>query len=728
MAVIRCLSRSVWPAVWLAAIHWCWAFPGQGGAGAQVLPFSPMPDSQFELSGTVELSRADSTVLAKLERVKDYLAERQWDEAVETLRSLMDRSEDTLKAVTEQRQRYVSLRDFVHLQLASLPVEALALYRSRVDPVARQWYEEGVARRDRRLLLNVVQEAFASTWGDDALLALGELSLESGDYSSARWCWERIIPARLPTDAPPTWPAFPDTDLDLAAVRARLVLASILEGCRDRAREETERFAELHPDARGRFGGREVSYVEALRNLLAESAAWPTPADPDWPTFAGSPARNKTAAEPVDVAEVAWRLALRPGDLEAHAPLSFHPAVTGNLVVANTRCRILVIDLRTGEPAWGGPDPNVFPAPPDELLRPSGQLGNVLGQPRFTVTVHAGRLYARMGTAITDRPQQEAGSFRPGYLVCLDLEAQGRLVWQVAPEEGWEFEGSPLADGANVYVGMRRSGVRPQAYVACFDAQTHRLRWRTFICGAPTPAGVAYSQRTHNLLTLEGDTLYYNTNLGAVAAVSASGGNVKWVSLYSRAVRGDLKNLAPHWHRDLNPCVYHHGMLLVAPADSPRILALDAATGQILWQTGTQVEDAVALLGTTEAHLLAGGKRLYWIGLRGENAGRISHRWPDGPEAPGYGRGVLAGGDVLFPTREKICVFDGETARPKKVIDLAPRGVGGGNLLAWRGRLLIATAGELIALRRFPGRGPPESGDVAAVGRNPASGGSGLLP
>ncbi len=49
--------------------------------------------SQFELADTVQLDRADATVLAQLERVKACLADRQWDEAVETLRQVMENSE-----------------------------------------------------------------------------------------------------------------------------------------------------------------------------------------------------------------------------------------------------------------------------------------------------------------------------------------------------------------------------------------------------------------------------------------------------------------------------------------------------------------------------------------------------------------------------------------------------------------------------------------------------------
>ena len=118
-----------------------------GRAAAQIGVFSV--GTRFELDDAVQLDRADSTVLGQLERVKAYLADRQWDEAVETLRSVMEGSEGKLIGVTGQR--YVSLRDYCHLQLAALPDEALKLYRSRVDPLAKRWYEEGVARRDRRL-------------------------------------------------------------------------------------------------------------------------------------------------------------------------------------------------------------------------------------------------------------------------------------------------------------------------------------------------------------------------------------------------------------------------------------------------------------------------------------------------------------------------------------------------------------------------------------------------
>ncbi len=707
--------------------------------------FGSAPGSRFELSDTVQLDRADNTVRSNLDRVGQYLADEQWEEAVETLLEVMEQSGGRLLGVTERR--FVSVRDYCHLQLASLPPEALRLYRSRVDPSARKWYEEGIRRRDRRLLEKVIEEAFASSWGDDALYALGEMALESGDHAAARAYWEKIIPADPPGGAPRTWLGVPDTDLELAAVLARLVLTSILEGALDRAQDELAAMAGLHPDARGRFGGREVNYVEALSSLLSESTAWPQPApDPDWPTFAGSPLRNKAAPESVDVVEVAWRLPLRP-TMPASAsiwgsgsptrrvaedtrrPLSYHPVLVGDLVLANNLAEIAAVDLKTGKPAWGMGSPRIYRDQFDEEVHAQYSSRGNLGTPRFTMTVFDQKLYARMGSAVTSQPRVAQMARGTGYLVCLDLAAEGRLTWKAQPPEPiYAFEGSPVADGANVYVALRRSDIQPQAHVACFEASTGRLRWRQFVCGAETPTRGMLHETTHNLLALHRDTIYMNTNLGAVAALSARDGKVKWVSLYPRVLRVDLAKPAPHMCRDLNPCLYHRGTLLVAPADSRGIFLLDAATGQILGQTGPEVEDVVHLLGVSGDTLIASGDRIYWIGLTPDEEGNLKrkHVWPLGNEKLGYGRGLLAGDGVLWPTRERIYVFDQQTGKQKKVITLVDRGVMGGNLLAAPGYLLIAGSDELVALRRAGTRpaGSEEKTEKIALGVGLASRGA----
>jgi outer membrane protein assembly factor BamB len=661
-------------------------------AGILYAQGSPALSSQFDLADNVQLDQVDNAVLAQWDRAKTLLADRQWGEAVEILRQLAESSDGKLVGLTDRR--YVNLRAWCQLQLAALPADALRLYRARVDPIAQQWYEQGIAERNPRLLRNVVEQAFASRYGDDALMALGEIALESGDYTAARWYWERILPVTPPAGTPHTWPGYPDTDVDLATVRARLVLASILEGATDRAKSESAAFARLHPDARGRLGGHEGVYAQRLKKLLAESTSWPAlPSDPNWPTFAGNPQRNQIASSLADVGSVVWRHSMAGN---AHLkPLGYHPIFVGNTILINDSQRILALQFDTGKPTWG--QATIYESQLAGVIEPA-LPSDMLGTPRYTMTVFQNKLFARMGSPITAQPQESSALFQPGCLVCLDLSAEGRLLWKAEPEEGFAFEGSPVVDAGGVYVAMRSQDIRPRAFVACFDPDTGRPRWRRFICGAETPSRGLVCECTHNLLTLNEGVLYFNTNLGAVAAIRADDGLPLWVSLYPRDRHGNIAKLAPHWQRDLNPCIFDRGELLVAPADSLRIFALDAASGQMLWQTGSEVEDAVDLLGVTDDWLIAGGGRLYWISRREEDRGRVKHLWPNGPDRSGYGRGLLAGDAVLWPTRDKLFIFDQQTAEPRKTIDLAIRGVSGGNLVVADGRLLIATEKEIIAI------------------------------
>ena len=281
------------------------------------------------------------------------------------------------------------------------------------------------------------------------------------------------------------------------------------------------------------------------------------------------------------------------------------------------------------------------------------------------MTVYENRLYARMGSAVTAQPQQGPSPVTPGSLVCLDLEAEGKLLWKVAPEEGWAFEGAPVVRGGDLFVAMRRNDIRPQAHVACFDAPTGRLRWRRFVSAAETPARGMLPQSTCNLLSLSGDTIYYNTNLAPWRPCRpTTAGSFGSASIPATAA-ATWPGPAPDWQRDLNPCLVHDDTLLVAPADSPRILALDARTGQILWQSGTDVEDVVDLVGVAGGELIAGRAELYRIDLAVPTAGR-SPRLAGRPENP-----AMAVECCLVrwssPTRKKI-IRSTKTAEPTRAI------------------------------------------------------------
>jgi outer membrane protein assembly factor BamB len=729
---------------------------------------------------TVAINVADNATLAHLGRFDALLAEREWQEAVETIRHIAETGGEQLVLLTgadavsrTDFRRYLPLSAYCQwklMELASRSPEALALYRQQVDPVALRLLTSARGPRDEAALRELVTKYFASSHADEALLQLGEIALEQGHWSEARGYWEQISPLlRFPphddpkfsefagqplwlitrhlesdddwnqtlpllqtSDGATNWLAYRDTNLNLADVHARLTLVSILEGNAARARAEIELMRRLFPDASGEIGGRAGKYVELLLALLEESQTWPAlPRDNAWPTFAGSDERQRIIASVLDSAEEPrWQLALPSfsgeGELigsegsrvaESSAGLlSYHPLVIGNTVVVQaglSESDIVARRIDDGSVVFGGAEL------PVSTIAAAG-LTRSVGVPRFPLSSYGNTVYARVGsfptgTNVDLRQPREV----PATILGLDIESEGRLVVELKLEGPqwdveWSFDGVPVSDGQSLYIALRhRSSVRSENYVACFDAHTARLRWRTLLVGAE-PAG---SQRpfelTHTLLTLRNRTLYCNTNLGVVAALNVKDGAVRWLTEYPRV---DLQDENPdrntqHLFRDLTPCLLYRDLVIVAPMDCDRLLAFDANTGIPIWASlADQAADAIHLLGVGEEHLIASGDYLYWFDVY---TGRLVSQFPAPhrslpghakPSPHGYGRGILADKLVYWPTRESILVFDqrihqelrGRTPDVIRKIDLASHGVTAGNLVLTDDFLLIAAHDRLI--------------------------------
>jgi hypothetical protein len=796
-------------AAWLSLGMLCGTLLLAGRAAGQI----------FDRSQTLpaaEVEPIDATTATHLENARRFLAEKQWEEAVDAIRRGMDGEAGRyvpvaeLGPVPEGFQRLIPVREFCQWRLAALATEApeaLAHYRSLADPLAEQWLAEATQNRDERLLQRLVSEALSTTSGDDALLRLGDAALARGQYAEARGYFGRIGPhlrltieAAMALEARPGQPAwralqkvdwdarwlelaplfakqgdgfaesFPDSELPAADVRARLVLTSILEGNHERAEVELELFRRLHAEAQGQLTGREGNLAQILTALLTQSRSWPPAKLPaDWPTFAGDESHRGTAGGPIDPAgtplwtlplpklaadrEVIGAGRLRVAD-DKKGLLSYHPVIVGDTVLirvdARLRSHIVAIGLHDGEKRWQVDSlrgPEMLSGPLDNADAPwevsdshDGLLRHV-GVARHTLTVCGNKLFARMGSPVTAPPANSVDNLlarSQGFLMGYDLATEGKPLdgFPIRPESGeWSFEGTPVCDAGNLYVAMRRvEQGRCQLHVACFaltsgataldDTEDNarpagRLLWRTKICSAATLTGGDLAGLSHCLLTLDGTSLLVNTNLGVIAMVAADGGHVQWLHKYPRANfrSGDPDRHDDQFFRDLTPCLPTGDLVICAPADCDRLFALDRTTGAFAWATPPGVAaDAIHLLGTSGTWLLASGDRLYWIDL---HTGQVRVRLPDtssggpteaAPNPRGFGRGILAGDEVYWPTRESILVYStvpretttGFVPVAIREIPLLPAMAGGGNLVFAHGVLLIAAGDTLYAFEGGP--------------------------
>lgn len=683
-------------------------------------PSSPRPPFRETVSLTT-----NNAATKKLGIAREYLANRKWDEAVEMLTDLADTAGDSLTSVSPGR--YVNVRVYCNLLLAGLPPEGLAVYRSQVDPQMENRLQAARRSRDPRLLKRILREAFASSYGDEALFLLGQRAWERGDLARAREYWEGMLPLSAETRPGRPLPVlrFPDTDFDRPSILARLILCDLFLGDRRRAGRELDVLREEFPQARGHLAGREGNLVGILEGVIAESGAWSRPAQsPSVRTFAGNARRNASVPEGVDVGGSRWSVPL-PANRWTSAgeksfarmrePLSYHPVVSGKRVFLNDALRIYAWNLETGKPAWPAtPDASpeadpteavIYPPVPDHRDPPPSRTG--VGVPHYTLTLHEGRLYARMGPPVTGRSQGELRNFTSD-LVCLDVAGgQGKLLWTVSTEalaldgQGWAFEGSPVVEAGRVYVPVRRIHPQTQLQVACLDAETGRLVWSQEVCTAVPRIPEEYHLVGHHMLTLADGTLFYSTDIGAIAALEAETGLLRWVVTYESRVPDDPEVMSDPAERGLKPPVYHRGTVFASPNDTDAVLAIDAETGLLKWRR--ELPDRIRhILGVGAGRLIVSGDSLWGLEV---GTGRPVWGAPvHDPEFFGYGRGVLVGQTVWWPTRERIEIRSQRTGRPvmRQPINLRMRGAGGGNLTVAGDALIVAGADRLVV---FSGTG-----------------------
>ena len=139
----------------------------------------------------------------------NHAQDRQWSEAINIYQRVIDQFGDKVAKLPKERAGadasgdfvlYVDERRFCHAAIAHLPPEAREIYRNRIDGLAERWFRQGASQRDLGLLRRVVDQAFCSSWGDDALELLGDLAFQDGRFGEALAMYRRLVPDR-PGDA-----------------------------------------------------------------------------------------------------------------------------------------------------------------------------------------------------------------------------------------------------------------------------------------------------------------------------------------------------------------------------------------------------------------------------------------------------------------------------------------------------------------------------------------------
>ncbi|AMV24506.1 outer membrane biogenesis protein BamB [Gemmata sp. SH-PL17] len=582
-----------------------------------------------------------------LEIEQKILAGKHAD-AADELQRVLDESGSDLILVGANQAR--PARWFAHQLLAKLPGDTLKAYQDRIDQPAKQLLAQAKQARDPRPLYQLQDRYFVSRPADEALLLLGDLLFERGEFRAAEDSWRRLLPAG---GADVT---YPNSKADHALVWARVVLAAIFAGDTPRAKIEFDAFKAKHATATGTLAGKTGPLADTLRTFLSAppKLASESPSR-SWATYGGGPERTGRVAGglPRFESSVPWKqITIEPkgGHPPARPPLG-HPVITNGEVFVADSSRVFGFDLRTGtrtrEVAL---DPNVSP--------PNNNQTNPPPDSCCSLTAADGLLYARFGPPIVRAPLN-ANKTNESFLCCLRPEGRDlKIAWKLAPPEDPKvpaaWEGAPIVVGKRLWaVYAKFEGGRVIHVAVGYDpidgnAEPQRPAWATELCDS---APSVTSNARQELLTLAGRHLVFCSNSGAVVAVDSHTGQRSWAYRYPRARKSASASSDP------SPAVAFDGRVFVAPADGERVYALDARTGQLVWESGPT--EGARIVGVARGRLIvsvSGPLR----SLRALALDTGSHRREDGGWVLGgsgtlpYGQGFVTDDIIVWPSHHGL--------------------------------------------------------------------------
>ncbi len=640
-----------------------------------------------------QLSAARGNAGKRLAEAEKRLLAGQAAEAADDLRRLLAEAGDDL--VTTDGRHYRPARRVAQAVMAKLPPVELRAYRDRADAPAAALLAAGKRDRDPRPLLELVDQYFASTPAEEGFLWLGELAFERGDFRTAETHWRRLLPAAA--DSPD--PGVIQPKLDPALAAARVALAVVYQGDPGRSAAAVAAFRTASPTATGKLAGHDGVYADTLRAVLANPPVLPPDAGgggEGWTTFAGDAGRTGHTATPVPKhwrsGGPSWKVpvpvarpprpVLMPAAVAASTrPVSRHPVVLGGVGYVADASSLFGFDPRTGAERFRYTLPDAE-APP----------ANIDADYLLTAVPSTGRLYARLGPPAVAPPPEKGRSV----LACFGPPAQpgAPLEWkfELTPPAGAgvpaAWEAAPAwADGRIYAAFTREANNRLTQAIACYADTGGPPVWVVDVADAAV-AGKADARTRAEPVTVADGRVMLCTHAGFVAALDARTGKPAWAYAYPPAVRPTPRP------RDICPPVAVGGRVFAAPTDADRLLALDAATGRLLWEVEQiQIDQLLGVAADRLVATIAAPQR----GLRGFRVTSGSSREPDGwaihdDEGLGsYGRGLVSAGAVLWPTKSGVFF-----ARPADGLPLAPHLPGPhGNLAYADGVLLVATPTEV---------------------------------
>ena len=610
----------------------------------------------------VPLVNADDEMAGFLASAQKLVDEKAYDQAIRILQALIVRSDAGFVSAAD-KGRYVALGLKANEMIGKMGPDGLKLYRELYDPQAQAIYEEGLAKGDPAVLRKVASQYLHTTYGPKALEAIASMDFDRGRFAQAARTWARLTGMNGSGTARPL-------------LLAKVAVAWHLAGDDALADKAIGELKESSPQAQAAVSGQEQNLLEFLqraRTLPAVAAA--SPALKGWPGLGGlsegigtmddvdmvlapqwrsSPAppkpgpaileslvagrkfyavgMNYGGARPVGEFRNG-RLRIRPpqgGPIpEMYVPSMINPVVIEDIVIFRCDEDVFAHDAISGQEIW-----RTRSLPIERNVNVPGggyYFGYGLTDTgRYSLTAAEGKIFLLYGFR-PPVPGMNMGPFGradptgnrdfsdTSGMAAISVEGQGRLVWQVGLGVGEDelirngkFISLPGYHAGRLYVVMMH---QESYYLACLDAATGALLWKTPFSQAPAMSNV-YGPYEDTLTSrasppvVSGGKVFAVTNAGVVAGFDLDSGSALWAYQYDSDLMRLTGRLVTMYgsqvaYPNVNPVMVSRGRVICLPADSGQLLALSCEDGTLDWSADRSNQVDLSAVGADRV-LLSG--------------------------------------------------------------------------------------------------------------------------
>ncbi len=584
---------------------------------------------------------------------------------------------------------YRPVRRLCQEYLSQLPQAGLDLYRALFEVPAQRTLDAALAARDLAGIEQVHERWFVTRAGGKALLATADLMMDEGRFRGAFQILQTLLEVY-----PAKERAAVASDL---ALRVRMAICCQQMGEPAKTSELVALIAAGDPNATVRLLG-ELVPVRDLPKSPLFAVATPAPVArrggplalhggrealvPLWEQrFAEAEPYKSPAASTGREGMVGFggERAMAPAPIASNFKPGAWVEFDGDLIAFFNHFQLRVHALGTGMLAGlaKGPTTPAKPKPQTPRVRIAAydycSLRPVADRDRWYGIVGPERI--------------AAGDRRPevnNELIACDKRTLSRLWSTRETKENrldqLSFIAAPTVFGQRLIVPILDNG----AYgLCCLEAATGRQIWRTHVHGGGTELVRALTVPA----VVASGTAYLLTNAGAVAAIDAYTGDLRWARKYEtehrfRPAPARVKARAnPQWGAmgffreqelsGLGPSamLVHAGKLIFAPAEANLVLCLDGTTGEVIWMQG-KPPGMRYLLGANAKCLFLAGARVSAIALDSgillwENdvpGSMIQNRFP--------GRGYVTDEWIAIPDERQIQLLPADGTGAWKAVKL----------------------------------------------------------